>query len=94
MKEVKEFLENASPEKTTGQSISVRRTLHRALLLGLLLSSLALRSALAGGPTGWGIGSCREITAFPANLVDPGVYCLSYKYIDFPLMSEIGRAHV
>ena len=51
MKEVKEFLENASPEKTTGQSISVRRTLRRALLLGLLLSSLALRSALAAGPT-------------------------------------------
>ncbi|HLN87382.1 MAG TPA: hypothetical protein VK200_12990 [Candidatus Limnocylindrales bacterium] len=89
MKEVKEFFENASPETTTRQSINVRRTLRRALLLGLLLLTLALRSALAAGPTGWGNGSCREITAFPANLVDPGVYCLSYKHIDFPLMSGV-----
>jgi hypothetical protein len=89
MKEVTKSFEKASPETTARQSTSVRRTLRRGLLLGLLLSSLALRSALAGGPTGWGIGSCREITAFPANLVDPGVYCLSYKYIDFPLMSGV-----
>ena len=89
MKEVKEFFENASPQTTAEQSISVPRTLRRVLLLGLLLSGLGLRSALAAGPTGWGIGSCREVTAFPANLVDPGVYCLSYKHIDFPLMSGV-----
>ena len=89
MKEEKEFFENASPETMAEQSISVRRTLRRALLLGLLLSSLGPRSAPAAGPTGWGIGSCREVTAFPANLVDPGVYCLSYKHIDFPLMSGV-----
>ena len=41
----------------------------------------------ADGPTGWGGGSCREVTAFPANLIDPGVYCLSFKYINFPLAS-------
>src|SRR5688572_2619705 len=39
----------------------------------------------AAGPTGWGGGSCREITAFPAVITDPGVYCLSFKHIDFPL---------
>ena len=89
MKEENKLFENAPPETTIRHSISVRRILRRALLLGLLLSGVALRSALAGGPTGWGIGSCREITAFPANLVDSGVYCLSYKYIDFPLMSGV-----
>ncbi len=46
MKEVKELFENASPKTATRQSIGVRRTLRRALQLGLLLSSLALRSAL------------------------------------------------
>ena len=58
----KKYFENALPETTTRQSISVLRTLRRALLLGLLLSSLAVPSALAAGPTGWGIGSCREVT--------------------------------
>ena len=38
MKEVKEFFENASPQTTAEQSISVPRTLRRVLLLGLLLS--------------------------------------------------------
>ena len=89
MKELKEVFENASPEATSRRSINVRRILRRVLLLAFFWVSLALRSALAAGPTGWGIGSCREVTAFPANLVAPGVYCLSYKYIDFPLMSGV-----
>jgi uncharacterized membrane protein len=54
MKEVTKSFEKASPETTARQSTSIRRTLRGALLLGLLLSIiLALRSALAGGPTGW-----------------------------------------
>jgi hypothetical protein len=87
MKDVKGLFQNALPERATRRSVTVRQTLRRALPLAVLLASLALSSALAAGPTGWGIGSCREVIAFPANLVDPGVYCLSYKYIDFPLLS-------
>ena len=55
----------------------------RALALALACLSLSSTSALAGGPTSWGEPSCRGVTAFPANLNSPGVYCLSYKYIDF-----------
>jgi hypothetical protein len=63
--------------------------LRRALSLALLVGVLAADSALAAGPTGWGGGSCREVTAFPANLAAPGVYCLSWKYIDFPMTSGV-----
>lgn len=63
------------------------RALRRALPLILIVATLSGGSALAAGPTGWGGGSCHEITAFPANLLGPGVYCLSFKYIDFPLAS-------
>jgi hypothetical protein len=59
--------------------------LRHALPVAIIWAGIYLSSALAAGPTGWGIGSCRDITAFPANLTGPGVYCLSYKYIDFPL---------
>ena len=61
--------------------------LGRGLAFFLVLSCLGVSTARADGPTGWGGGSCREVTAFPANLVAPGVYCLSFKYIDFPLAS-------
>src|SRR5919106_2943676 len=87
MKDVKGLFQNLLPETDARRSITVRQTRRRAVPLAVLLASLALSSALAAGPTGWGIGSCREVTACPANLVDPGVYCLSYKYIDFPLLS-------
>ena len=69
---------------TATQSITA---LGRILAFSLVLSCLWLSTARADGPTGWGGGSCREVTAFPANLVAPGVYCLSFKYIDFPLAS-------
>ncbi|MGH7828802.1 MAG: right-handed parallel beta-helix repeat-containing protein [Candidatus Binatia bacterium] len=59
----------------------------RALALALVLAILWVNTAIAAGPTGWGGGSCIEVTAFPANLKGPGVYCLSFKYIDFPLKS-------
>lgn len=49
--------------------------------------TLSAGAALAGGPTAWGEPSCRGVTAFPANLNSPGVYCLSYKYIDFGMTS-------
>jgi hypothetical protein len=54
----------------------------------LLCIAIVLPTAPGGaaGPTGWGGGSCHEITAFPAVIVGPGVYCLSFKHIDFPLM--------
>ena len=57
-----------------------------AVSLMLVLAAIAPTSAVATGPTGWGGGSCHEITAFPANIAGPGVYCLSFKYIDFPLV--------
>jgi hypothetical protein len=57
------------------------------LPLAIVLAGLSGSPALAAGPTGWGGGSCREITGFPAKLVDPGVYCLSWKHINFPLAS-------
>ena len=74
-------------KRTATQSITARQTLRRILPLSLVVSCLWLSTARADGPTGWGGGSCREVTAFPANLVAPGVYCLSFKYIDFPLAS-------
>lgn len=61
------------------------RNLRQLLPLALVLASVMGDATLAAGPTGWGGGSCREVTAFPANLTEPGVYCLSYKYIEFPL---------
>jgi hypothetical protein len=64
-----------------------RGILCRTFLLISLLASVWPRAAAADGPTGWGGGSCREVTAFPANLIDSGVYCLSFKYINFPLAS-------
>src|SRR3954466_12364755 len=67
--------------------LTAGQILRRALPLAIVCAGIYLSSALAAGPTGWGIGSCRDITAFPANLTGPGVYCLSYKYIDFPLNS-------
>ena len=82
MKDVKELFQISLPKTTI-----TRRTLRLVLPLSLVLAIVSLRTALAGGPTGWGGGSCREVTAFPANLVAPGVYCLSFKYIDFPLAS-------
>lgn len=90
MKDVKGVFQNPLPAATTTQSITARQMLRRDLPLALVLASLWLSTAMAAGPTGWGIGSCREVTAFPANLVDPGVYCLSFKYIDFPLASGHG----
>jgi hypothetical protein len=61
---------------------SFEKMLRAALLpLALILTSVPA----VAGPTGWGGGSCREVTGFPANLSEPGVYCLSFKYIDFPL---------
>jgi hypothetical protein len=87
MKDPKELSQKRLPEITIASSRNTRHILCRALALAFFLAGLALSSARAGGPTGWGIGSCREITAFPANLIGPGVYCLSHKYIDFPLIS-------
>ncbi|MEX0804730.1 MAG: right-handed parallel beta-helix repeat-containing protein [Candidatus Binatia bacterium] len=87
MKDVKGFFGNPLQEATTKKLVTARQTLRRALPLALLLASLCVSPAMAAGPTGWGIGSCREVTAFPANLAEPGVYCLSYKHIDFPLAS-------
>lgn len=87
MKDLRGFLQKAWPYATGESWIPVRQTLRRALLFVLIPGSMALNSALAAGPTGWGGGSCIEVTAFPANLVGPGVYCLSFKYIDFPLAS-------
>lgn len=69
--------------------IAARHGLRRHLPVALVLVSLTGTAAPAAGPTGWGGGSCREITAFPVHLTHPGVYCLSYKYIDFPLASGV-----
>jgi hypothetical protein len=55
--------------------------------MALALASLSGGSTMAAGPTSWGGGSCMDITAFPANLTHPGVYCLSFKHIDFPMTS-------
>jgi hypothetical protein len=55
------------------------------LALAFALAVVWATAGLAAGPTGWGGGSCHEITAFPAIITGPGVYCLSFKYIDFPL---------
>lgn len=55
-----------------------------AALVGILLI-LPTAPGRAAGPTGWGGGSCHEITGFPAIITGPGVYCLSFKHIDFPL---------
>jgi hypothetical protein len=63
----------------------VRRLLRPILPLTLLVAGMSPSPGLAAGPTGWGYGSCHEITAFPVNITGPGVYCLSFKYIDFPL---------
>jgi hypothetical protein len=56
-------------------------------IIAVIVITLAawISAAPAAGPTGWGGGSCIEVTAFPANLTAPGVYCLSFKHIDFPL---------
>jgi hypothetical protein len=54
------------------------------LSLAFILITMWASPGLAEGPTGWGGGSCSEITAFPVNIIGPGVYCLSFKYIDFP----------
>ena len=87
MTNTKRLFQNRLPETTTAQSIIAPQTRRWALPLALVLASLSVSTALAAGPTGWGGGSCIEVTAFPANLVAPGVYCLSFKYIDFPLAS-------
>ena len=87
MKDVKKLFQIPASKTTTTQSVTAQQTLRRALPLALVLAILSLSAALADGPTGWGGGSCREVTAFPANLIDPGVYCLSFKYINFPLAS-------
>ena len=76
-----------SPSGFHSAFLGARETLRRTLATLLICASLAPVSALADGPTGWGGGSCIEVTAFPANLTGPGVYCLSFKYIDFPLAS-------
>ena len=57
-------------------------------VFALALGSLSSAAALSAGPTGWGDFSCMAITAFPANISSPGVYCLSYKYIDFPMTDK------
>jgi len=62
-------------------TVLIRRAATAAALVALLCAA----PGMAGGPTGWGGGSCHEITAFPAIILGPGVYCLSFKYIDFPL---------
>ena len=87
MKDMKELFQMPLSKTTVTQSITAPQTLRRALPLALVLAILSLSAALADGPTGWGGGSCREVTAFPANLIDPGVYCQSFKYIGFPLAS-------
>jgi Right handed beta helix region len=87
MTNIKRLFQNPLPEKTNAQSIIAPQTLRWALALALVLASLPLSTALAAGPTGWGGGSCREVAGFPANLIEPGVYCLNFKYIDFPLAS-------
>ena len=89
MKNVAGLFPNSFPETTPTPSITVRQTLRRALPLALVLASLWVSTATAAGPTSWGGGSCIEVTAFPANLTGPGVYCLSFKYIDFPLASGV-----
>lgn len=57
-------------------------------VFALALGSLSAAPALSAEPTGWGDFSCMAITAFPANISSPGVYCLSYKYIDFPMTDK------
>ena len=87
MTNTKRLFQNRLPETTAAPSIIAPQSRRWALPLALVLASLSVSTALAAGPTGWGGGSCIEVTAFPANLVAPGVYCLSFKYIDFPLAS-------
>lgn len=89
MTNIKRLFQNRLPETSVAQSIIAPRTRHWALALALVLASLSVSTALVAGPTGWGGGSCMEVTAFPANLAAPGVYCLSFKYIDFPLASGV-----
>jgi hypothetical protein len=57
-------------------------------VFALALSGLSAAPALSAGPTGWGDYSCMLIAAFPANITAPGVYCLSYKHIDFPMTDK------
>jgi len=64
---------------------SRRARIRHILAVALIFATMWARPGLAEGPTGWGGGSCHEITAFPVNIIGPGVYCLSFKYIDFPL---------
>jgi hypothetical protein len=59
--------------------------LPHVLPLALVVLGIWPSPGSAGSPTGWGGGSCYEIVAFPVNITGPGVYCLSFKYIDFPL---------
>jgi hypothetical protein len=87
MKHVEGLFQKALSKTNATRSIMARQTLRRLSPLSFVLACLWVSSALADGPTGWGGGSCREVTAFPANLVDSGVYCLSFKYINFPLAS-------
>jgi Right handed beta helix region len=87
MRYLKGFIHEHRPYASGGPSIRYRKILGRALFFLLFPAIIPLSGALAAGPTGWGGGSCREVTAFPANLSAPGVYCLSFKYIDFPLAS-------
>jgi len=76
-------MKNAERLDGIGATTIVRGAL-RAAVLTVPLSILS-SSVLAGGPLSYGEPSCRGVTAFPANLNAPGVYCLSYKYIDFPM---------
>ena len=87
MTNIKRLFQNRVRETTAAPSIIAPRTRRWTLPVALVLASLSLSTALVAGPTGWGGGSCMEVTAFPANLAAPGVYCLSFKYIDFPLAS-------
>lgn len=65
-----------------------RHTLRLCSIFALALSALSSGPALSAGPTGWGDFSCIPITAFPVHISSPGVYCLSYKYIDFPMTDK------
>jgi hypothetical protein len=46
------------------------------------------RAGYGGRADGLGRRLVSEVTAFPPLIAGPGVYCLSFKYIDFPLMQE------
>lgn len=65
---------------------SIVNKIRTGLALAVILTGVSISTASAG-PTGWGGGSCREISAYPALLSEPGVYCMSFKHIDFPLTS-------